>query len=165
MWFDSWSDIGRIVAVGASAYLVLLAVVRLAGKRTLSQFNAYDYVITVAFGSVTATILLDATVSLADGAAALALLAALQFVVAVLTRRWHRLRRLVTARPAVLVRDSEFDAVALRRHRMTPDDVRQAVRGSGLGSMADVAVAVLEADGSVSVIPVAGRGDGSALPG
>ena len=82
MWFDSWSDIARVLAVGTAAYATVVVVLRLSGKRTLSKLNAFDLVVSVALGSTLATILLNSDVSWAEGATALALLAALQFVVA-----------------------------------------------------------------------------------
>ena len=51
MWFDSWGDIARVLLVGSAAYATLIVVLRLSGKRTLSQLNAFDFVITVAIGS------------------------------------------------------------------------------------------------------------------
>ena len=164
MWFDSWSDILRTVVVGVTAYAVLVLVVRLAGKRTLSQFNAFDFVVTVALGSVLATALLSSDVSLAECAIAFALLAALQFVVALLESRVRWFRRLVSARPTVVLRDGQPYLDALRRHRLGLDEVRHAARSSGVGSLDAIACAVLETDGSISIIPREQLGDGSALP-
>lgn len=56
MWFDSWSDILRIILVGAASYTTLVAILRLSGKRTLGQLNVFDFVVTVALGSTLATI-------------------------------------------------------------------------------------------------------------
>lgn len=165
MWFDSWSDIGRVVVIAVASYAALLLIVRVAGKRTLSQFNAYDFVVTVALGSILATILLSSDVSFVEGAVALAILATLQFLLAYLTRRVSWIRKIVSAGPTVVVRNGEVDDAAMRRHRLSPDDLRQAVRSSGLGSLNDVAYAILETDGRISVIATARLGDGSALEG
>lgn len=67
MWLDSWSDLGRILAVGASAYVSLVLVLRFSGKRTLAELNAFDLVVTVALGSTLATILLSSDVSWSEG--------------------------------------------------------------------------------------------------
>lgn len=45
MWFDSWSDIGRVLLVGAAAYAFLILTLRVSGKRTLSQMNAFDFIV------------------------------------------------------------------------------------------------------------------------
>ncbi len=164
MWFDSWTDVVRTVVLGAASYVTLIVVLRLSGKRTLSQLNAFDFVVTVALGSTLATILLSRDVAWAEGAAALVLLAALQFVLAWSTTRWHRLRGLITASPQVLLHDGAIDAGALRSSRLTDAEVRQAVRSAGVGDLGDVAVVVLETNGTLSVIPRSRLGNGSAIP-
>lgn len=165
MWFDSWSDLGRILAVGASAYVTLVVVLRFSGKRTLAKLNAFDLVITVAFGSTLATILLSSDVSWSEGGLALALLALLQFLVASVTVRLPAARRTVTARPTLLVSDGDLLAQALREQRVGVDEIRQAVRASGSGDLSSIAAVVLETDGSLSVIPTEKAGDRSTLHG
>lgn len=164
MWFDSWSDIARVLAVGAAAYAFLVVVLRLSGKRTLSQMNAFDFVVTVALGSTLATILLSSDVSWAEGAVALALLAGLQLVVALLSTRWGVVRRAVTASPVVLVSDGVVQHDVVRANRITESQIAQAVRSGGFGDVALVAAVVLEPNGTLSVIGAESRGDGSALP-
>jgi uncharacterized membrane protein YcaP (DUF421 family) len=65
----------------------------------------------------------------------------------------------------LLVRDGVIRDKALREQRVSADEIRQAVRASGAGSLGDIAAVVLETDGSLSVIGTARLGDGSALAG
>ncbi|WP_431237508.1 DUF421 domain-containing protein [Mycolicibacterium aichiense] len=162
MWFDGWSDILRVLLVGAAAYVFLITTLRVSGKRTLAKLNAFDLVVTVAVGSTLATILLSGDVSFTEGAAALALLAALQYLAAKLSRQTLG-RSILTARHSVLMANGKVDHDALRRERVSVDDVRQAVRSAGHGDLAAVAAVVLESDGSLSVIGADKMGDGSAL--
>lgn len=164
MWFASWSSVARILLVGAAAYVFLVTTVRVSGKRSLSQLNAFDFVVTVALGSTLATILLDRNVTLADGATAFVLLAGLQFVVAWLSVRWSLLRRTVTAQPAILVSDGVIDQEALRKARVTESQIMQAVRSSGFGHIGLIGAVVLEPNGTLSVISKDSMGSGSALP-
>ncbi|WP_430644880.1 DUF421 domain-containing protein [Agromyces sp. GXS1127] len=165
MWFDTWSDLARVILVGAAAYVTLVVVIRLAGKRTLSQLNAFDLIVTVAIGSTLATILLSSDVSFAEGALALVLLCALQFAVAFTTSRRSQVRGVVTAEPTVLLRDGVVDHAALRRMRLAESELLQAVRSSGQGDLAEVAAVVLETNGRFSVIPRSRLGQGTALAG
>lgn len=165
MWFDSWSDLGRILLIGSAAYLTVVLVLRLSGKRTLAKLNAFDLVVTVALGSTLATILLSSDVSWSEGAVALALLALLQFVLAWLAVRISALRNLVTARPTLLLRDGSPIPEALREQRVTLDEIRQAVRASGSGDLSSIGAVVLESDGSLSIIPSAKFGNGAGLAG
>jgi len=163
MWFDSWPQMGRIVLVGFAAYALLVVVIRLSGKRTLSQLNAYDFIVTVALGSTLATILLSSDVSWAEGALALVVLAGLQFVLAFVSSRVPAFRTVITARPAVVLWQGEMCSDALRAARLSESEVRQAVRSSGRGDVSTVAAVVLETDGTLSVIGTESLGDSSAL--
>lgn len=165
MWFDNWPDIARTILVGGAAYAGLVAVLRLTGKRTLSQLNAFDFIVTVALGSTLATILLSKDVSWAEGMVAFGLLAGLQLLVALLSSIWPRLRSLLTSSPVLLVEHGEYRDEAIRRNRLTRSEVRQAIRSSGSGDVSQVAAVVLETNGTLSVITTASLGNGSALEG
>ncbi|MBH0023489.1 DUF421 domain-containing protein [Salinibacterium sp. SWN248] len=163
MWFDSWPDLIRIAIVGAAGYSTLLIVLRISGKRTLAQLNVFDFVVTVALGSIFATLLLNTDVSWSEGLAAFAVIAALQFVVAAVTARWPAARKVVTSSPILLLSDGEMRHDALKRSRLTESEVRQAIRGSGSGGVSEIKCVVLETNGKLSVISVDKYGDGSAL--
>ena len=151
MFFDGWPDLLRIAVLGVSAYVALLLLLRVSGKRTLSKLNAFDFIITVALGSTLATVLLSSSVSLVDGVFALALLVGLQWVVAFASSRSRTVERLVKAEPTLLYRDG-FLWTAMRRQRVTADELRQASRASGHTDLGEVAAIVLETDGTLSIL-------------
>lgn len=165
MWFDTLSGLGRVLAVGVAAYLTVVVALRLSGKRVLAKLNAFDFVVTIALGSTLATILLNNTISWAEGATALALLVALQFVVAWTAVRLRKIRSVLTARPTLLLRDGRPLYDVLRQERVALDELRQAIRAVGTGNLNAVAAVVLETDGTLSVITRSQFGDGSALEG
>lgn len=165
MWFDSWADILRVLIVGAVSYATLVGALRLSGKRTLSQLNAFDFIVTVALGSTLATILLSSDVAYAEGLTALALLAGLQFVVAWVSARWPGARSAITAKPTALVINGRLQYEELHRNRLSESEVMQAVRGAGSGDISSIAAVVLETNGKLSVIPTSKLGNGSAMSG
>lgn len=162
MFFDDLADVGRVLALGGLSYLVLVAVLRLSGKRTLAKLNAFDLVVTVAFGSVLATTLLSPTTSLAESTAAFATLAIAQYAVAKGSVLSPSVGRVVRAEPTALVVDGHVRHEALAAERVTPADVRAALRQSGVARTEDAAAVVLETDGSISVVRSA-DGDPTAL--
>ncbi len=97
MFYDDVDGLLRVLVVGPLAYLWLVAVLRVTGKRTLAELNAFDFVVTVALGSTLATVVLSGDVAWTEGALALALLALLQYAVAWATTRVRGLRRLAAA--------------------------------------------------------------------
>jgi uncharacterized membrane protein YcaP (DUF421 family) len=152
MWFDGWIGLGRVLVVGTLAYLALLLMLRVSGKRTLSKLNAFDFVVTVALGSTLATVLLSKDVALAEGLLALALLVVLQYVIAWLSVRSARFRGVVKSEPRLLLRDGRFLEGAMREERITHGEVLAAIRGEGGDDPDKVCAVVLETDGSISVL-------------
>lgn len=152
MFFDGWNGIARTLVVGMLAYLGLVVMLRVSGKRTLSKLNAFDLVVTVALGSILATILLSRDVPLVDGLVAFALLIALQFAVAWTSVRMPWFRGMVASEPTLLMHRGRMLDDALRRARITPEEVRSAIRGAGMLDLDGVAAVVLEPDGSLSVL-------------
>jgi uncharacterized membrane protein YcaP (DUF421 family) len=152
IFFNGWSVLGRTLLIGVLAYVSLVFMLRVSGKRTLAKMNAFDLVVTVAIGSTLATIVLSKSVALAEGLLALALLIGMQFAISWSSTRMPWLRRVVTGEPRLLLRDGTVLDEALRDARVTGEEVRAAVRSAGIGALGDVAAVVLETDGSFSVI-------------
>jgi uncharacterized membrane protein YcaP (DUF421 family) len=152
MFFESWFSLFRVIVVGTAAYAVLVVFIRLFGKRTLSKMNAFDFVVTVALGSTLATVLLSKDVVLLDGLVALFLLCGLQFVVAYLSVRSRWVETMVKSEPTLLLYRGQFLDDAMRRERITKDEVMAALRSQGVGDVSFAEAAVLESDGSVSVM-------------
>jgi uncharacterized membrane protein YcaP (DUF421 family) len=132
---------------------VLLVLLRVSGKRTLSKMNAFDFVVTIALGSTLATVLLDAKITLASGATAFAVLIGLQFVVTWSSVRAAWVRRVVTGEPRMLLYQGQILPKQLRRARVTEDELGAGLRNAGLANFEDAEAVVLETDGAFSVIP------------
>ncbi|MBI1407551.1 MAG: DUF421 domain-containing protein [Caulobacter sp.] len=163
VFFDSLASLGRVVVVGIPAYLALVVVLRISGKRTLAKLNAFDLVVTVALGSTFATVLLSKDIALSEGVLAFLLLVGLQFVVAWGSKRWSSVADLGKSAPRAVLVDGAFREDAMRSERITRKEILSAVRGAGQGDLSRIAAVVLETDGSLSVIAVSDLGDGSAL--
>lgn len=159
IFFDGWFPLIRTLIIGLLAYTTLILFLRISGRRTLAKMNAFDLVVTVSLGSTLASILISKDVALAQGAVALALLIGLQFLITWTSVRARWIRRLVTGEPALLFFRGEFISEAMRRARVTEDEVRAAMRFSGVAKVDSVEAVVLETDGSFSVLR------GSSTPG
>jgi len=165
MFFDKWYDLLRVLIVGASAYGSLVLILRLAGKRSLAKLNIFDFVVTVAFGSTLATVLLSGDVALAEGVLAFAVLALLQWIVAQCSVRFGWFRRVIRAEARLLLKDGTFIDEALRAERVTRGEVTSAIRQHGHGRVENIAAVVLETDGSLSVIAAPAADQCTALDG
>lgn len=156
MFFDSWSGLCRVLLVGVIAYASLILVLRVSGKRTLSKFNAFDLVVTVALGSTLATILLSKSLPLAEGLLALVVLVSAQYVIAWLSVRLQGFQSLVKAEPRLLLHSGGFLEAAMRQERVSREEVLAALRAEGIADASTVFAVVLETDGTLSVVPSRG---------
>ena len=165
IFFSNWQTLGRTLVIGVLAYVVLIVLLRISGKRTLSKMNAFDFVVTVALGSTLATITLNSDVALAEGALALGLLVALQFVVTWSSVRLPWVRKVVTGEPRMLLYQGELLTQAMKSMRITEQELRACVRQSGMPSLQELEAVVLETDGSLSVIKGSGASRATSLEG
>jgi uncharacterized membrane protein YcaP (DUF421 family) len=163
MFFTDWWHIGRTLVVGSAAYVLLVLMLRISGKRTLSKLNAFDLVVTVALGSTLATVLLSKDVPLSVGLTAFAVLIGLQAVVTWLSVRSPWVAARVKSEPRLLMFQGQLLQQALREERITEAEVQAAVRASGRGGMEAVVAVVLETDGSLSVVSDPQKGPFTAL--
>ena len=152
MWFDSWSDTLRVLATMAVAYAGVLLVLRTSGKRSLSKLNAYDFIVTIAMGSILASVIVLKDVSMVEGIAAFGGLILMQYLVTWMTNRSEWFNGTLTSKPRLLLSDGEFHQEALKSERVTKEEVEAAIRKDGHGRIEDVTAVVLEADGTLSVI-------------
>jgi len=163
MFFNSWTDLLHVVVVGTIVYVALIVCLRITGKRTLSKWNAFDLVFTISLGSILASAFLSRTVALTEGIFAVVVLISLQFLITWLSVRFVFIRKLVKARPTLLLDRGTVLQSALRSQRVPESEVRAAVRAAGIAALEDVDAVVLETDGSFSVIKHAGAASRSAL--
>lgn len=153
-WFGAgWSTVGWVVLTTMAMYAATVLSVRLAGRRTVAQLSAFDAVVTIAIGSIIAGTVLSPDPSLAQGVAALVTLLSLQVVVAALRLRSSRLSRLLEFEPEVVARDGVLHLpTALLSSQLTDQELGSLLRQRGIFDLRNVAVAVLEPDGSISVV-------------
>lgn len=151
-------EVFRISLVTLIYLVCLIIILRIFGKRTLSKMNAFDFVVTIALGSIFATLVLDASISLASGITAMLALIFYQFIISGLSVRSKKFTKTLKASPALLYYDGLYYTETLKKERVTIDELKQAVRSSGFSEINEVGAIVLETDGTLSVIEQAKDG-------
>lgn len=164
MWFNSWESVARIVVTAALGYVALIVLLRITGKRTLSKWNAFDFVITIALGSVFATLVVSDALPLVEGMVALAMLIGLQWVVSSIYVRSDRFEAVVKGVPEIVFWKGDYLPEVLLRVRITREEIKAAMRDSSIVDERDAA-AVLETDGSLTVISLGETDSPHALTG
>lgn len=150
-WNQAW-----LVTVSALAILgTVILIARIIGLRSFSKMSSFDFVVTLATGSIVASVASSST-SLANGALALVVLYGCQWSIARLRRHTGWMQRVVDNEPIALMLEGRFLDENLTASRVTVDDVRAKLRQNNVHRLDDVRAVVLETTGDVSVL----HGDG-----
>jgi uncharacterized membrane protein YcaP (DUF421 family) len=151
-WFAGWQPILRILFVGTFAYFSLLLTLRISGPRTLARTNIFDFIVSVAIGSVFGRILTAKEVALVEACVAFALLALLQYLVSWLRLRSKVFAAMVDGSPSLLYFGGSYSRGSMRAARIAESDLEEAVRAKGVSSLEEVEAIILEAGGAISII-------------
>ena len=162
-FWNGIEPIWRILVVGSLTYFFMIFTLRVSGKRTLANMNAFDFIVTVAIGSAYGRILTARKVALAEAFTTIVLLVVLQFVVSWLEVRSKRFSRLITSDPTLLYHKGRFLRENLRKERIVESKLLAAARKEGFGGLEDVEAIILETDGNLSVIKKSSSGGPSTL--
>lgn len=151
------------IVLGTIAYAAIIFMLRISGKRTLSKWNSFDFVVTIAFGSILASILLSTKDSFGTGILGFALLVMFQYIFTWIAVRSSWVQKLIKAEPALLLYQGQLKDDVLKQERVAKGEVLAALRASGVGAIEDADAVVLETDGSFSVIQNLSNSTASAL--
>lgn len=153
-WLGSgWPTIASVATATAVMYLASLTALRFAGRRTVARMSAFDFVVTLAIGSIIATTVVNPSTPLVNGLTAVVVLLILQMTVGALRQRNATIRRLVDFRPVVVYENENLDLpTSPLSAQPTKEEIESKLRGHGLTEWEPVDKIVLEPDGKVSVI-------------
>ena len=152
--FSSGISLLDIVLRTVLVYLAILVGLLLAGKREIGQMTVFDLVLLLLIANAVQNAMVGPDTSLIGGVLAAFVLLSLNAAVAQLRLRWPGLRRWVEGTPTLLVLRGEVIPEHLRREGLDLETLEAALREHGLADVSQVEMAVLEIDGSISVIPL-----------
>jgi uncharacterized membrane protein YcaP (DUF421 family) len=150
---DLGSGLPEIVVRTAIVYLFLVVVLRLSGKREVGQLTIFELIVILVISDAVQNSMVGENTTVWGGLVAVLTLLALDKGISMLTDRSARARRALEGEPRLLVRDGRLMARALREEGVDAEDVRVAARRQGIAHLDGVQMAVLETDGSISIIP------------
>jgi uncharacterized membrane protein YcaP (DUF421 family) len=146
---NGWSIVLRTLIV----YAALLAGLRLAGKREIGQITPFDLVVILLIANAVQNAMVGPDTSVTGGLIAAGVLIVANYGVAQARERLPWLQRAVEGTPTLLINDGKFVSEHLRREGLEEDEVLMAIREHGVSDVKDVRMAVLEVDGSISIVP------------
>jgi uncharacterized membrane protein YcaP (DUF421 family) len=143
----------EVVFRTAIVYFALVAGFRFFGKRQIGQMTPFDLVIILLIANAVQNAMVGPDTSVTGGLVAAATLLVANYALSEARTRIPWLRQLVEGQPAVLVADGQVIDRALHHEGIDVDDLLQAIREHGMSGVNDVALAVLEVDGTISIVP------------
>jgi uncharacterized membrane protein YcaP (DUF421 family) len=153
-----------IVIRATVMFAVLYGLIRLLGKRELSQITPFELLVLIVMGD-----LIQQGVTHSDSSLTGAVLAVVTFAFWSLALNWMTFRfpsteKLLEGEPSVLVRGGKLIAHNLHRNRMTLSEIEAEMRLAGIAHLTDVSWAILETDGKISFIRATGGADSRPAP-
>ncbi len=134
-------------------YLMLLAIFRIAGKRTLSQATTFDLVLTLIISESIQQALVDSDGSMTNAFLIVVGLVGFDIIVSVAKDRWPRLDRLIEGTPLVLMENGRLHRKFMQRERVAETEIVQAARARfGAKTLDEIGYAVLEQDGEITIV-------------
>lgn len=131
-------------------YLVVLIGVRLSGKREVGQMTPFDLTLLLLLSNSVQNAMTGPDTSLVGGIVAATTLLLLNYLVGNLSGSSRKFRHVVEGEPSLLVHDGKANLAQMAKEHVSVDELQRALREHGIASVHDVALAVLEVDGSIS---------------
>jgi uncharacterized membrane protein YcaP (DUF421 family) len=143
-----WELVLRAVVI----YIALFVALRIFGKREVGQFTLYDLVFILLVANALQPAITGPDTSVLGGFILIAALVGLNFIIGKLDNI-PRLHRIFTPAPAVIVKDGKYLSDVMKKEGVDEEEVEMAMREHGVLDLKEVQLAVLESDGTISVVP------------
>jgi uncharacterized membrane protein YcaP (DUF421 family) len=149
----SISELLIVAGRAAIVYIAVLIGLRLMGKRELGQMTVFDLVVVLLLANAVQNAMVGADTSVQGGLVAAFILLALNRIVAAARLHSGVWGRLIEGNPTVLVQEGHVLDAAIRMEGLERTQIEMAMREHGIASLSDVKLAVMETDGSISIVP------------
>ncbi len=150
--FTSWHTALEIVLRTGAVYVLVLVGIRLTGKREVGQMTPFDLTLLLLLSNSVQNAMTGPDTSLAGGAVAALVLLTMNFLLAELSGMNRRFRKMIQGSPTLLIHNGECITSHMAKEHISMDELNRALREHGVSCTGDAALAVLEVDGSISVL-------------
>ena len=147
---DILNTLGRTVLI----FIILFFLVKLMGKKQVSEMNLFDYLIGITIGNIVGEISLDIEKDLVAGICCLFIYGLLSVFISYLTIKNIRIRRFVYGVPTVLIENNKIIEGGLRKAKIDVSELLSEARSQGYFKLEDIEYAIMETNGKISFMPV-----------
>ncbi len=152
LFFDSVDKLGRIILTAVMVYILIVLTTKVSGKRSTSQLNNFDWIVTVMIGSLGASTILLENIPFIEGGASILVLYALQFAVTKYASISPQFSNVILSEPRIVFYQGQYLPEAMRDERLTRQELECAMRSEGIHSLDDIEAIVFESDAKLTII-------------
>lgn len=152
IFFDNIDKLGRIVLTAVMVYVLIVLATKVSGKRSTSQLNNFDWIVTVMIGSLGASTILLENIPFIEGAASIIVLYVLQFLVTKYASISPAFSSVILSEPRIVFYQGQFLPDAMRAERLTRQELECAMRSEGVHSLSEIEAIVFESDAKLTII-------------
>ncbi|WP_201573963.1 DUF421 domain-containing protein [Psychrobacter sp. H8-1] len=152
IFFDNIDKLGRIVLTAVMVYVLIVLATKVSGKRSTSQLNNFDWIVTVMIGSLGASTVLLENIPFIEGAASIIVLYVLQFLVTKYASISPAFSSVILSEPRIVFYQGQFLPDAMRAERLTRQELECAMRSEGVHSLSEIEAIVFESDAKLTII-------------
>lgn len=134
-------------------YIIILIVMRLMGKREIGQLQPFELVVAILIADLASIPMADTGIPIQNGIIPILGLLVMDLIISIINMKSIRAREIISGKPTILIYRGKIDEKALRKERFTVNELEERLRGNDIASIGDVEYAILETNGSLSVIP------------
>lgn len=134
------------------AFMLLLLMTRIMGKKQISQLTFFDYCVGITIGSIAATMSIDQNVKISNGLVSLTIWGLFPIILAFISLKSRRFLHLTGGKPTILVKKGKILEENMKRNQLTIDELMMLLREKNVFKVADVEMAVLETNGRMSIM-------------
>ncbi|WP_426137823.1 DUF421 domain-containing protein [Psychrobacter sp. TWR1-1-1] len=153
VFFDNIDKLGRIVLTTVMVYVLIVLVTKISGKRSTSQLNNFDWIVTVMIGSLGASTILLKDIPFVEGVSSILVLYLLQFLVTKYASISPQFSSFILSEPRIVFYQGQFLPDAMRAERLTRQEIECAMRSEGVHRFDDIEAIVFESDAKLTIIP------------
>ena len=133
-------------------YLVVLIVMRLMGKREISQMQPFELVIAIMIADLASVPMSDTGIPIFNGIIPILALLLFQLIISIINLKSITLRKIICGKPRMLIYRGKIDEGALKKEKITINELQERLRQNNIFSIGQVEYAIIETSGQISII-------------
>lgn len=146
-------DVIKVLVFSAAAYIYLLIIAKLLGKKQIAQLTFIDYVVGISIGSIAASMATETSQPIYHHLIAMTVFFVLDIAVSFISHKSAVLKRCLNGKPTILIYNGKIQYENLKKNRLTVDEMTGMARDKNYFDINDIAFAILETSGDLSIIP------------